>query len=680
MAFPEPPWQHSDVPDKTRRWPVAAAVPLVIVALSVLAMSPALIEQHWGFYDDGDTLAWSRALQEKWFLPGSETERGRFRPAYFAYYALQYGTFGANPRGYYAVQVLVLAFTNLLTWAIVRRLVGAAAPGLLGVVVFITSFPFVESYHTLGKPEPVLLMLLLASLYCHLRALEAPARASRAPAGSGRRLAVALWVAASGASLLLAYLTKETAVISLVATSAWALILPTLARSGLAAPRPASAIGYAALNVVVFAVFIVLAYVLTPTPLPWSSGYPRLHLRLSTSADFLLYQWLRFDVLLLFALTLLGTGAWLLASSRSWDPARSLALLCTLCAGANLGLYTVVWQQQLAYYLLPTAGYTAIGISLLAWALTATPRASRVRMPGLVIMALVLLAARAHSLPSLYSAGAAISSWYRVNGLALEWIARLPKDPRRHYAVLVNYSRVHEYPAQMRVLLQMVHERWDVTFPYAHEPQDLVATAEVGDFILLNYAGTPHPFVWARGLEAPPLDYSTNWIFSSTAGLKMEEVFRVQQEHRVVSAPYFRPATFRLGWVGFQIVRRPEAALRRYADGWVAPRTDLWVAEDRLPATVRLWGRSVLPAGAAYPIRFRVTGNGDRVRTFAVERPGPFDVEIPVEARSAAEFRARRLEIVADKSFVPASSGMGPDPRELSVMVDGIALSAAAAR
>jgi len=73
-----------------------------------------------------------------------------------------------------------------LLYAIVYTLTGSSGLGWLAVFLFLTSSTIAENYYTLSKQEPRLLLFLLSSLYCYMRA-DLTAQRSR-PQVQTRRL------------------------------------------------------------------------------------------------------------------------------------------------------------------------------------------------------------------------------------------------------------------------------------------------------------------------------------------------------------------------------------------------------------------------------------------------------------------------------------------------------------
>jgi hypothetical protein len=194
------------------------AIVSILAAVALAVMLPRLLSPHFGLLDDGVTIYVSRAfgvaLDEG--VPGLllrlELERGRFRPLYWLFEALQYALWGPSARGFFIGNSLALLLTALCVSGTVAAISRDRLACLLAGVAYVLSPPVFESYYTLSKPEVPLALWLAVSLCCWAGArVESERRPQRS-----RRL-----FAASGASLFLAYFTKETAQAMVLVSALW---------------------------------------------------------------------------------------------------------------------------------------------------------------------------------------------------------------------------------------------------------------------------------------------------------------------------------------------------------------------------------------------------------------------------------------------------------------------------
>jgi hypothetical protein len=540
-----------------KRWLCSSPVTVLALAgVSLLAVWPALAERHWGLLDDGVTLAVAQELQRTWHIPGSET--GRFFPAYFGYYALEYRFFGTEIGGYYAVQALLLILTTLLLYAIVHTLTGSMGLGWLGVFLFLTSSTIPENYQTVSKQEPRLLFFLLLSLYCYIRAdLAAQRPHSRTMTHRLPRRGALMWGGASTVSLMIAHLTKETTLLVLPAACLWVLGACWLERGAARRPRTHAALGYLGITLVTGILFVLAAYVYTPTPLPWVGSYTGLGLRLTPSVETLLYYLkANFDVLLLGGLALAGMLCWPMLQAPVPSVLAVYALFCLLCAGVYLVLFIFVWKLTLAYYLLPAAGWAAIASSLLLKMLTPNHPVSLTRALVLGVLMVGLVISRVYAIPAFYNAAVALNAWHTVNGRMLAWAATLSENSR---LLFINVPDEHEYIFETRLLLRLLYGREDILVAGAPTVEEAVRHARASDLLVVNFGAEANRQVWVRAVQAvPSLESSQQALISATPRLGLEEIFHVESRHAILAPFSARLRSFALGWAGYRVAIPPE--------------------------------------------------------------------------------------------------------------------------
>ncbi|MGH8070502.1 MAG: hypothetical protein ACRERE_35745 [Candidatus Entotheonellia bacterium] len=538
---------------------ILCSAPMTVLAISgvsLLVVWPTLAEQHWGLLDDGVTLAVARELQRTWHIPASEA--GRFFPAYFVYYALEYRFFGTEIGGYYVVQALLLIFTTLLLYAIVHTLTGSMGLGWLGVFLFLTSSTIPENYYTVSKQEPRLLFFLLSSLYCYIRA-DLAAQRSHAQMITHRLpcRGALMWGVASAVSLMIAYLTKETTLIVLPAAFLWVLGACWLEKGEARRPRTHAALGYLGINLVTGILFVLAAYVYTPTPLPWVGSYTGLGLSLTPSVETLLYYLkVNFDVLLLVGLALVGMLCWSMLQPPVPSVLAAYTLFCLLCAGLYLVLFIFVWKLTLAYYLLPAAGWAVIASSLLLKMLTADRPVSLTRASVLGVLIVGLVCSRVYAIPAFYNAAVALNAWHTVNGRMLAWAATLSENSR---LLFINVPSEHEYIFEARLLLRLLYSREDILVAGASDVEDAVRQARPSDFVVMNFGAEANRQVWVRAVQAiPPLEFSRQALLSATPSLGLEEAFHVESRRTILVPFSVRLRSFVLGWAGYRVAVHPE--------------------------------------------------------------------------------------------------------------------------
>ena len=181
------------------------------VLLAVLIMLPRLLSPQFGLFDDGTTILTSQQIASGHWDPAMEAGSGRFRPVYWLYYGLIYLLAGKSPLAFFAGNLLLLALTAAILIALVRRAGGSRWQAFLAGLLFALSGPVIEAYYTLSKPEPVQLLALALALLALVEFYRARGTRRRGMALLGALLAT-----------LLAALTKETTLILIPISAAWA--------------------------------------------------------------------------------------------------------------------------------------------------------------------------------------------------------------------------------------------------------------------------------------------------------------------------------------------------------------------------------------------------------------------------------------------------------------------------
>jgi hypothetical protein len=192
----------------------------ILAALTLAVMVPRLVSAQFGLLDDGVTIYVSRALGtaleqgDPTLVLRLEHERGRFRPCYWLFGALQHAVWGASPLGFFIGNALALLCTALCVSATVAGVSRDRLAGLLAGVAYVLSPPVIEGYYTLSKPEVPLALWLAVSLWGWV---SARVEAERAPRRSRRLFVV------SAVALFAAYFTKETAQVMVLVSGGWVL-------------------------------------------------------------------------------------------------------------------------------------------------------------------------------------------------------------------------------------------------------------------------------------------------------------------------------------------------------------------------------------------------------------------------------------------------------------------------
>ena len=188
------------------------------VGLAALIMIPRVLSAEFGLFDDGETLRVAEDIQNgDWDVFAREAVRGRFRPIYWIQYAHIYSLVGTDPTWYFLWNTVLFATIIGLTIHIIRRVGGSNFQAATTGIILVLAGPLIENIYTLSKPELLQILLLLAAVMPFTRAIR----------GRRSRILAAVWATVL---LLMAALTKETAVIMVPISAAWLLVAVVGAR------------------------------------------------------------------------------------------------------------------------------------------------------------------------------------------------------------------------------------------------------------------------------------------------------------------------------------------------------------------------------------------------------------------------------------------------------------------
>lgn len=141
-------------------------------------MAPRISQAAFGLLDDEVTLFYGRFAVDRGWLPvladavGADGLRGRYHPASWLTFFLEYALFGPSARAWFVGNLLLLCATALTLGALVHRLCGSRAAALPSALSFVLSPPVFEAYYTLSKSEPLLVLWISVGLWAIVRGAQ----------------------------------------------------------------------------------------------------------------------------------------------------------------------------------------------------------------------------------------------------------------------------------------------------------------------------------------------------------------------------------------------------------------------------------------------------------------------------------------------------------------------------
>jgi hypothetical protein len=458
----------------------AVSYSAILCIVATVVMAAPLASPRFGLLDDGVTIAVSRdllrSLQEGRYgsLLTLETDRGRLRPLSFLYYAAQYAAWDASPVAFFVIQWLSLIVTSLLILGIATTATGNQLVGLLSGVAYILSGPVIESYYTLSKGEPPLVLWLALSVLFLTASVKA--------IGCSRRRVTCLF-GASLPSLAFAYFTKETAHAMVLVSGLWMAAAIFHERRRLARPISRLAAAYFAANLAVAAGYWGMRVLSRTSTVATGSNSAQYVLAPSAMLDSLSRHLIWYVRDFPFLVPLLVFVAAVYLASRKADLGRewNVVLGCVIWI-AGWTAIMLPWATTLEYYLLPAALGTAIltGVGLSAVVQQLRGGSAAAKAGSGVVLVLVLC------LGLITLANGATNGRIQVtvdlaNSRLIDYLAQtVPQDG----SVLVYSHGPSEYVFEMGLHLALLKGRGDITIGYLGD-SDLADSSEA--FIVIPF-------------------------------------------------------------------------------------------------------------------------------------------------------------------------------------------------
>jgi hypothetical protein len=419
------------------------------VIIGCLLMIPRLLSAQFGFFDDATTLTTSENLLNGSWSLASEAYHGRFRPAYWFYYAIIYIFAHQNPFWFFLGNTLLL---SLLTIALIRLARGLGFSRLqawFAGTVFVLAGSTLENAYTLSKPEllqGLWLILSLLTIGLYIRA-------------NSRWKKILLLVLAS-LTIFLACASKETSLAILPISFAWFLISWFLKRNNKSPDKPTLHLRrvYLIASILGVVAFLILRSLNLPSGLI-ESGYPsrydfsRTHI--ITNARIWL-DLLQRDYLYLIPLSVLPLLWWLYKR----DIHR---LHLFLDIGVWMLAWMVIyipWQFTQEYYLLPFTMGAAILVAALIEGNFAVLRRDKILWQVLLAIPLAFaLILFLLTIPSLYTKARAQLAVDASNDEMLHYVL---ENAPENGVVLINIQDPNEYVGHFITLVNVIGDRPDL--------------------------------------------------------------------------------------------------------------------------------------------------------------------------------------------------------------------------
>ena len=649
---------------------------MAATALSCIFLLPTIVLSQWFPLDLGGMFEIGEKFAQKWaWIVSPYNGSGRYFPFYWIFNSFQYFAFGTHVLPYYLVQSAILVAAALLACRILGLVTGSLRWGVLLLALFFLNTPLAENSSTLGKAEPLALLLALLVLFLFMRAL-----ALGRPLRPLERACIVVLAT-------LALLTKETSLALLgfsVSGAALVLLLRRLVRTGAAASVPVTP--YLWLSGLLGA-----AWLLTKIPylIYWNPADVPTYLEYRITTK-LLVENARFYVLqqpdvLIFAVMgplfgAVGAVRLLRASGdqqHTMQRIQSFVVVASLYAMA-LAYYLVllVWRWPMGYYmLLPSVVFRLVTVYGL-WLIVTTRQPSR---------ALVAPAFAAIGLASVYAAFyflyvvSSQISYSRLYTHALNTYVKASDG--RGALVMESYPFYAEQVTGTHLLLDMALGRKfrvggisdllqgdDASSEVRHllgisEAQmrgNLRAAPRKGDYVLV-FTGRKVATWFLRGVapylsEGSELARSPNYTLTLTARKEIR-VPSLQFNVWTGKLEYERSS---LGYQLFEVMDDPKFFWRgRYPDGWIGRKASLLVTKNYgSTPELRLSSPNFLQPNAV-----TITKNGQLFRRLEITSTDEITLKLDAPTEDAI------YEVEVTRTVAPAEINFNADTRKLGLLI-----------
>lgn len=637
----------------------AFGIGVLFWALTIL---PSVLFPYWAYLDDTMVVWWARlGFDASKYLP--HVNSGRFCPAYWFYYSLIHPFAGNDLRGYYLVQAFVFLGIVLLLDRLGHRLSGNRWAGPVAALLFLTAAPVAENAYTLGKPEPRVLLLLLAAFALFFRHLQV-----RNPQGGIRKA----WLGI-GVLLLVSMLTKETSMVALVfGLSGLGLSWFRGRRDPTGGGEARAWAGFFLCAVLVVGATRGLYYALLPADA--DEAYTQYAITSKLVRDNLAFYFQQTPDIFLLGIAAM-VAVWIRAGSRDGRGDFSHALCWT---GWAYVAGMLLWRWPLSYYLLVPAGLFAV-----AFAASLVPVIEGRRRIAIGFLAGVLVLSRLYTIPyGLF----VVQAQKAMDRSFTELMTAYAEKAEPGQRLLVTDWPYYVEPVQKSNQLLKIWGRTQLTvlgirglisgeqpdaetlklYPTISPPKPGERSPRKGDFIaqMTGERATPwrvrgvspfYPFEGASvvrqaGATLRPVDWQemdwTGWVL---------EPLR----------PIPRRKTFSAGYWLFQVEQAPFAFWEsgRWDDGWIGKSAVCRIPMRESAAAFQVEMKIPEPAS---PGRIQVFQEGTRIAVQEWLKPGTVSFRLIL---SATDENGTRLRFELDQTFVPAQIGTGADDRALGAML-----------
>lgn len=432
-------------------------LPYTSLAIIVfLYMLPRILSAQFGLLDDGVSLIIGKKFAEDPLTPFTFMRfSGRFFPVFWLYQSMVFQIAKYAAYRWYIANAFLLFVLSILLYKVTFKFTRNTWSAWLASALFILSGPVVESFYTITKSEPI--MLLFASSACFVPFLV------EKPIGAFKKSLIFLVVPLL---FFCAYASKETALVMAGVCAGW-LALTYILKKGKPAWREIRPFLWLFVaSIVAVGIYFVVRQAFQTTSMT-EGGYTTSYKLEFTAIMNQLLRWLgRFirDDLYILPLALLL----ILPAVRRNTNLKLISYVCVWLAGWFVIL--LPWRVIESYYTLPFSfGISMLGGIFAGALLSSLPAISHwLNRSFIWIIGCLTLGLLTISVINNISNARLQLAYDRVNSRMVESLASLPENAK----VLFNVPEPLEYVTEIKMHLAILYHRDDISVGYfSYTPQ-----------------------------------------------------------------------------------------------------------------------------------------------------------------------------------------------------------------
>ena len=466
-------------------------LPFIIAALVML---PRLVSPQFGFLDDARMLSEAKHILQGSLSMDLDIQAGRFRPLYWLYYTFIYSLAGYHPIWYFLGNLILFFVLLLEIRALLKKMAFTDWQILLTSLVFVFSMPIIENFYSLGKGEPLQLVLLLLSLILLDRI--------QTQRTWYRRMGLALLAAIC---ILLAILVKETALVIIPIAILWWVILMFSRDETLKAQRPAF-LYYSGAALLAGASYFFLRVTSGATALLGGTYTNRYLVAIGALLEKLL-RWMTqyaFNFHYLVPLALLILALWILRKLPKGK--KRFDFYRWIIWGGLWAVILIPWEYAELYYLLPFALGSSILIGWIAKpiliAIQTEKKGQRYLLAGLSVLTCLLFIL---TLPNYRTDAKTQMTFDQVNQSMLDYVVENFSDQSTIY---MNLESGNEYSEKLEIFLREHYQMESIKYGVVGEVGLEQLTNEKGAVILMPAIENQPNLTVRAGVEET---YQNSW-------------------------------------------------------------------------------------------------------------------------------------------------------------------------